>query len=218
MPPVINGCMPKKYKDIYDQLLKNSRINGKCLESTYRPNPLGCPYVTHKRKLIRVSRAAWEYHKGKIPEGMFVCHRCDNPKCFLVKHMFLGTASDNMQDMMRKRRDNIFGRRKYPFDLLEKAKELREEGYSYRDIADKLNMKKADVSAYLWRHKVKKGPPKPYPRKIPLQIIEEIIERKKKWMSDVEIYKELGISESTYYLRVKMHNESLVNNSFTLIE
>lgn len=49
-------------------------------------------------------RAAWELARGEIPSGMFVCHRCDNPPCCNVNHLFLGTHADNMADMWSKNR------------------------------------------------------------------------------------------------------------------
>lgn len=49
-------------------------------------------------------RMAWERRYGPIPLGLFVCHHCDNPGCIRLSHLFLGTAKDNHEDMMKKGR------------------------------------------------------------------------------------------------------------------
>lgn len=49
-------------------------------------------------------RAAWIRANGPIPDGLLVCHKCDNGLCVNLDHLFLGTPSDNMQDCIRKGR------------------------------------------------------------------------------------------------------------------
>jgi hypothetical protein len=55
-------------------------------------------------KVVRSSRWSYEYFKGKIPDGMFACHKCDNPPCVNPDHLFIGTMKDNMRDASRKKR------------------------------------------------------------------------------------------------------------------
>lgn len=63
-------------------------------------------------RMRRVHRLEWERVHGLIPEGMCVLHRCDNPPCYNLDHLFLGTVLDNTRDMIAKGRDNYTGRPK----------------------------------------------------------------------------------------------------------
>jgi hypothetical protein len=50
----------------------------------------------------RSNRVAWIISKGEIPDGMFVCHSCDNPSCCNPRHLFLGNHLTNVQDRVAK--------------------------------------------------------------------------------------------------------------------
>jgi hypothetical protein len=109
-----------------------------------RPAPLRENGLAH--------RIAWELTNGDIPKGMFVCHHCDNRRCINPAHLFLGTATDNMQDAARKGRVAKAGLGRVPknailtFDL---AQEIRKKyipfKYSAARLAEEYGMTKSGI-------------------------------------------------------------------------
>lgn len=64
--------------------------------------PVKSGYGVFKGK--RAHRLSYEAFVGPIPDGLFVCHKCDVPACCNPDHLFVGTALDNSRDMVAKGR------------------------------------------------------------------------------------------------------------------
>jgi hypothetical protein len=83
-----------------------------CWEWQAYRNPKGYGIIRPSRSttFLVASRVSWELTHGPIPEGLCVCHSCDNPPCCNPAHLFLGTKADNAHDMYAKgRRPTVYG-------------------------------------------------------------------------------------------------------------
>lgn len=109
-------------------------------------------------KTMGAHRASWLAHRGPIPGGMFVCHRCDNRWCINPDHLFLGTFDDNMADMKAKGRAARGVRARSaklsPASIAEAAR-LRGLGLTYEAIGSRMGVCRHSISNALrgvtWR-------------------------------------------------------------------
>jgi hypothetical protein len=108
-------------------------------------------FVTHKYGMEKSHRIAYLEKVGKIPDGMFVLHHCDNPACCNPKHLFLGTHQDNMDDKVSKNRQHHpLGIMNGRAQITEKiVKQIRKDhfirGLSYRQLVTKYMISQTQI-------------------------------------------------------------------------
>lgn len=93
-------------------LNKTVKDKNDCLNWTGATKGFGYGYTTigsrtdGTRKTITTHRAMWIATHGSIPDGIWVLHHCDNPKCINPDHLYLGDRADNVRDRETRNRNN----------------------------------------------------------------------------------------------------------------
>jgi hypothetical protein len=136
--PLVTLIAPKG-TPVEVRLAMYSEPQGDCLVWTgdRRGNGYGRIEVDGRSEGVHI--LAWTLAHGPVPDGLYVCHTCDNPPCFL-DDLFLGTPKDNAQDMIRKgRRCKLVGanhpRATFNDAEFAEVRELAAQGMKYPEIA-----------------------------------------------------------------------------------
>jgi hypothetical protein len=112
-------------------------------------NNSGYGMFNKNQKSILAHRFSYETFCGFILEGMFICHSCDNKVCVNPAHLFMGTAKDNTDDMIRKNRHH-FWKKLTPHKVIE-IRKLLSEGKPNLSIGEMFGVSRSMISA------IKKG-------------------------------------------------------------
>jgi len=124
--------------------------NSGCFLWTASGGPNGYGHINIGGKTVRAHRAAYELFKGPIPDNLCVLHTCDTPCCVNPGHLFAGTQTDNMTDMIKKGRARYLAGESHPrgtAKLTEKqVLEIRVATGSQKQIAARYGIGCSNVS------------------------------------------------------------------------
>jgi hypothetical protein len=121
--------------------------------------------------MVKAHRWTYERFIAPVPDGMYVCHTCDNPPCVNPSHLFLGDQFANMQDMTAKGRGSVWAHvmpeRRHPGESNGSASLTESQVLAIRDryaaggisqqaLADECGVHQTAVSAIIrrktWTH------------------------------------------------------------------
>lgn len=114
-------------------------------QSTIQKSGYGRFYFRGKQ--YDAHRAAYILYHGNIPDGLHICHTCDNRLCVNELHLYAGTAKQNVRDKVE--RCKWWGRMTYSNELVEKCRELYKQGFTQTKISEITGIDQTTISKYV---------------------------------------------------------------------
>lgn len=96
---------------------------------------------------VKVHRWVYEMANGPIPKGMVVRHKCDNPPCFRLTHLEIGTVADNNRDAQE--RGHLGPPLKISPSQMREMFELHSKGESNRALGRRYGVSEATIRNYI---------------------------------------------------------------------
>jgi len=127
--------------------------NDGCWLWTGSKHTTGYGGIRFRGRMWGAHRVSWTLYRGEIPEGLSVCHTCDNPLCVNPDHLFLGNQKDNMLDARNKGRlQNMKGTANHNSKLTEDdVRAIRADPRPQKTIATEYKVSASQVSRIVTR-------------------------------------------------------------------
>lgn len=133
--------------------------SGGCWEWTAHKDRHGYGRIYKGGRQALAHRVVYELINGVIPDGLCVCHRCDNRSCVRPNHLFLGTNRENIDDMIKKGRmlkGEQHGRAKLTNEEVFQIRNGANSGVKQKTLARDHHVSKQLISRIvngdLWKH------------------------------------------------------------------
>lgn len=146
------GVYPRKKKTVLERFGTYINKTDNCWNWIGRISPFGYgQFSVSWGDCWQAHRLAYEIYVGRIPKGKCVLHKCDNRKCVKPEHLWIGTQSENVRDMMHKGRGKKAssennGGAKLTWEQVDKIRELRKSKSIYhKDLAEMFNVHESTI-------------------------------------------------------------------------
>lgn len=130
-----------------NDLLRWAKGRNGCLECTCAINNKGYGWVGFAEGQFMAHRVVWAAKVGPVPDDKWLLHSCDNRRCINIKHLHVGTPSQNNQECVARGRWR-WGKKKNKLtpSCVLTIRGLLKRRVTQRAVAKRLNVSQSTIS------------------------------------------------------------------------